>query len=147
IAWLANGIKRFQLPDEFNYLKVYERVIGRGKSGYGEQARDAIAQAYENRRQYPKAAAAWKEAIKEYGPGGNNHRQLRLDQIVNNWGRFEPAQVNPAGTNATLEFRFRNGKKVNFEAHAIKVETLLSDVQAYLNTNPVQPNWEKINIA
>src|SRR5262249_30517205 len=41
IARLANGIKRFQLPDEFNFLKVYERIAARGKSTWGEHARDA----------------------------------------------------------------------------------------------------------
>ena len=57
IARLATGIKRFKLPDEFNFLKIYTRVAGRGKSPYGEQSRDALAQDYEDRRQYVKAAA------------------------------------------------------------------------------------------
>src|SRR5262249_4239616 len=90
IARLANGIKRFAVPDEFNWIAIYERVAGRGKSVWGEQARNALAQEYEDRRQYVKAAAAWKKAIEEYGAGPNNWRQQRLDQIVGNWGRFEP---------------------------------------------------------
>src|SRR5262249_31167245 len=32
IAHLATGIKRFQVPDEFNWIAIYERIIGRGKS-------------------------------------------------------------------------------------------------------------------
>src|SRR5262249_25822399 len=32
IARLANGIKRFKLPDEFNYIKIYQRVAARAKS-------------------------------------------------------------------------------------------------------------------
>src|SRR5205807_1796744 len=48
-AWLATGVKRFKLPDEFNWIKIYQRVAARGKSTWGEQARDALAQVYEDR--------------------------------------------------------------------------------------------------
>ena len=66
---------------------------------------------FEDRRQYVQAADAWKQAIEEYGPGQNNYRQQRLDQIVGNWGRFEPVTTQPAGKKATVDFRFRNGKQ------------------------------------
>src|SRR5262249_6528710 len=56
IARLATGIKRFELPDEFNWIKLYRRVAERGKSHQGEHARDHLAQVFENRRQYVKAA-------------------------------------------------------------------------------------------
>ena len=65
--------------------------------------------------------------------------QQRLDQIVGNWGRFEPAQTQPAGRGATVEYRFRNGRQVEFTAHEIKVEKLLDDIKAYLKSNPAQP--------
>ena len=52
----------------------------------------------------------------------------------------------PAGKGATVDFRFRNGKEVVFEAHAIKVEKLLADVKAYLKSNPGQLDWQKLNI-
>lgn len=146
IARLANGIKRFKVPDEFNWIKIYQRVAGRGKSKYGEQARDAIAHVYEDRRQYPKAAVAWREAIKEYGAGEHNARQLRLEQIVGNWGRFEQGQVQPAGTKASVDFRYRNGNKVTFEAYEIKVGKLLDDVKAYLKANPGRLDYQKINV-
>src|SRR5262249_1698202 len=146
IARLATGIKRFKLPDEYNYIKIYERVAGRGKSTWGEQARDRIASVYEDRRQYVKADTAWKLAIKEYGAGQSTlnrgpgagrmeTRQEALDQIVGNWGRFEPGQVQPAGKGATVDFRFRNGTKVSFEAYPINVQKLLADVKAYLTNH------------
>jgi uncharacterized protein YfaS (alpha-2-macroglobulin family) len=136
IARLANGIKRFEVPDEFNWIKIYRRVAARGRSEEGAKARDALGQLFEDRRQYVKAAAAWKEAIAEYGPGNLNYRQNRLDQIVGNWGRFENGQVQPAGKGATVDFRYRNGKKVTFEAYAIHVSKLLDDVKAYLKSSP-----------
>jgi uncharacterized protein YfaS (alpha-2-macroglobulin family) len=146
IARIANGIKRFAVPDEFNWIAIYERVAGRGKSTAGEQARDALAQEYEDRRQYVKAAAAWNKAILEYGVGVNNARQRRLDQIVMNWGRFEPLSDQPAGTKATVDFRYRNGNKVSFEAFAIDVPTLLADVKAHLKSSPNFLDWNKINL-
>jgi uncharacterized protein YfaS (alpha-2-macroglobulin family) len=146
IARLATGIKRFKLPGEFNFLKIYGRVAGRGKSKFGEQARDTLAQIYENRRQYVKAADAWRKAIAEYGPGKKDHRKQRLEQIVGNWGRFEAGQVQPAGKAPVVQFRYRNGAKVSFEAFAVKVPRLLDDVKAYLKGNPGQLSWEKLNL-
>jgi uncharacterized protein YfaS (alpha-2-macroglobulin family) len=148
IARLATGIHRFSVPDEFNWIKIYERIAARGKSPQGEQARDALGQEFEDRRQYVKAAAAWQKGIDEYGPGGNNSRKLRHEQIVGNWGRFESGEVQPAGTKAVVDFRFRNGKKVSFEAHAIDVPKLLEDVKAYLKSNPGNRlDWNKVNVA
>ncbi|HEX5272693.1 MAG TPA: hypothetical protein VFW33_19485, partial [Gemmataceae bacterium] len=147
IARLATGTKRFKVPDEFNWIKIYERVVARGKHPNGEQARDALAGEYEDRRQYVRSAEAWKKAIDEYGPGQNNYRQQRLDQIVGNWGRFEPGEVQPAGAKATADFRYRNGNKVSFEARPIDVAKLLEDVKSYLKSNPGnQLNGNKINI-
>jgi uncharacterized protein YfaS (alpha-2-macroglobulin family) len=146
IARLATGIKRFTLPDEFNWIKISERVTQRGKSGSAEQARDLLAGEYEDRRQYVKSAEAWKQAINEYGTGHDAFRQKRLDQIVNNWGRFEPSAAQPAGKKAVVDFRYRNGHKVSFEAHAVKVSKLLDDVKQYLRNNAKQLDWNRINV-
>ncbi|HEV3261788.1 MAG TPA: MG2 domain-containing protein, partial [Gemmataceae bacterium] len=146
IAQLATGLKRFKLPDEFNWIRIYQRVAARGKSASGEQARDALARVYEDRRQYVKAAAAWMKGVEEYGAGQNNWRQQRFDQIVGNWGRFETGQTQPAGTKATVDFRYRNGNRVTFEAFAVKVPKLLDDVKAYLKSSPGQLDWNRLNI-
>lgn len=146
IARLANGIRRFKLPDEFNWMKIYTKIADRGRSQQGETALGNLAGDHEDRRHYVKAAATWKRAITEYGPGAHNHRQQRLDQIVNNWGRFEPGRMQPAGSKAIVDYRFRNGTKVSFEAHAILVGKLLDDVKAYLAGNPGQVDWNRINI-
>ncbi|HKI36969.1 MAG TPA: MG2 domain-containing protein [Gemmataceae bacterium] len=146
IARLATGTKRFKVPDEFNWIKIYERVIGRGKSSFGEQARDALSNEFEDRRQYVKSGDAWQKAIDEYGPGERDWRKQRRQQIVGNWGRFEPGEVQPAGSKATVDFRFRNGKKVAFEARPIDVAKLLDDVKAYLKSNPGTLDGNKTNI-
>jgi len=148
IARLATGIKRFELPDEFNFVKIYQAIADDAKTGYGTQSLEQLAQIFENRRQYPTAADYWRRLLKEY-PGNEYQRknwQQRLDQIVKNWGRFEPISSQPAGKGATVEFRFRNGTAVDFTAHEIKVKKLLDDVRAYLKSNPGQIDHRKVNI-
>lgn len=146
IARLASGVKRFKLPEEFNYIKIYQQIADDPKTGHADEALQTLAQIFENRRQYPKAAEYWRRGIKEYGDP-NNTKQARLKQIVDNWGRFEPIMTQPAGQGATVEFRFRNGQRVEFEAHPIKVDKLLADVKAYIKSKPNQIDWQKINIA
>src|SRR5262249_34369112 len=126
IAQLATGIKRFKLPDEFNYIKIYQQIAADPRDHLGQQSLMTLAQIYSNRRQYPKSADYWRQIIARYG-----HGQQQLAQIVGNWGRFEPIMTQPAGRGAAVDFRFRNGKRLELVAHEIKIEKLLSDLKAY----------------
>ena len=147
IAKLAAGVKRFELPDEHNHIKLYREIIGDPKrGGYGGNAFDQLAQVFQNRRQYPQAAEIWRQCIKEFGPGNNGYRQSNLKQLVDNWGRFENTGAQPAGEGATVGFRFRNGEQVEFTAQRINEAQLLEDVKAYLNSDPGRVDWNKINI-
>ena len=147
IARIASGIKKLSLPDEFNYLKIWHEVAIDGKTIENETAADMIAIEYENRRQYIKAADAWKKAIASFGGKGNYNRSNKLEQIVGNWGRFEPANSQVSETKADIQFRYRNAKTINLEAFEINVAKLLADVQKYLKDNPARLEYEKINIA
>ena len=111
IAQLATGIKRFKLPDEFNYIKLYLQIADEPQTGFAPEALDALAGLFENRRQYDRAAEFWQRAIKQYGPGANNYRQQRLDQIVGNWGRFEGLMTQPAGQAPSSTFVTATGAK------------------------------------
>ncbi|MEX0643654.1 MAG: alpha-2-macroglobulin, partial [Pirellulales bacterium] len=146
IARLATGVKRFKLPDEFNFIKIYREIAGAGKSDHAKAALQELAASFENRRQYPTAADVWRRAIAEYGPGQENHRQHRLDQIVKNWGRLEGSPTQPAGKGATIEFRYRNAKKVSFEAHEIKIDQLLADAKAYISARPARLDWYQMDL-
>ncbi|MCS6976320.1 MAG: MG2 domain-containing protein [Gemmatales bacterium] len=146
IARLANGIKRFPLPDEFNYIKLYRKIAEAGRSSEGEAARDALSRIYLDRRQYVKAAEAVRTAIREYGPGSNDQRQKLLDQIVGNWGRFEGVSSLAAGKKATVDLRFRNATRVEFEAWEINVSQFLDDIMAYLRSSPRQLDWNRIHV-
>ncbi|MBN2475203.1 MAG: alpha-2-macroglobulin [Pirellulales bacterium] len=145
IARLATGIKRLKLPEEFNFIKIYQQVAAEPKTGFGGEATAALAQVFENRRQYPKAAEHWRECLKQYDQN-NTQWQQRREQIVGNWGRFEPIMTQPAGRGATVEYRFRNGNLIEFTAHEVNVEKLLDDVKAYLKSNPEQLDWTRMNI-
>ena len=54
----------------------------------------SLAEIFENRRQYPRAAEYCRQCVEIYREAKNtdaaNGWQARLDQIVGNWGRFEP---------------------------------------------------------
>jgi uncharacterized protein YfaS (alpha-2-macroglobulin family) len=146
IARLAGGTKRFTLPDEFNFIKIY-REIAQAKGDYADSAYDTLAQAFEDRQQYPRAAEVWRQAIAAVGPGHEAYRQRRLDQVVNPWGMFEGARPAAAGGPAPkLQYLFRNGKRVTFRAWALDVPRLLGDVKAYLKRNPGQLDWEQLQV-
>jgi len=147
IARLASGIKRFELPDEFNPIKIFEQIVAEPATGNVEAALQQLAEIYENRRQYPKAAELWKKSIQQFGAGQNRWKQQRLDQIVGNWGQFDAATSQPAGEGAKVGFRYRNGKEVKFEAREIKIDLLLNDLKAYLKSDPGNRiDWNKINL-
>lgn len=146
IARLATGVRRFKLPDEHNPIKLY-RALAYGKDHYADSALTQLAVTYENRRQYERAAELWRDGLARFPIGGQfTFRKARLEQIVNNWGRFENATVQPAGRGAELQFRFRNAKAVEFTAHALKIENLLTDLKAYLKADPKQLDWQKLDI-
>ncbi len=146
VARLATGIKRFTLPDEFDFIRLYRDLAGDVKSGYAESALNSLAEIFTNRRQYEQAAGYWRASIKTHGPGSDNWKQKKLDQIVGNWGRFEPSMTHPAGPGASLEYRFRNGEKVVFDAREIKVHELLADLKDYLKSNPRELDWNRMSL-
>ena len=145
IARLAIGIRRFKLPNEYNFIRIFKKLSDK-KGSYAQSAMGQLCSTFENRRQYPLAADYWRENIKKFGDNSNKYKAKRLKQIIDSWGVFEPIMTQPAGKGATVEYRFRNGNKVHFEAHAIKVEQLLSDVKAYLKSNPQTGDWQKTQI-
>ena len=56
-----------------------------------------------------------------------------------------PISTQPAGEGATIDYRFRNGKRVNFTAQQVDTEKLLTDIKAYLKSNPKQLDWQRVN--
>jgi hypothetical protein len=142
LARLAVGVRRFDLPDEFNYIRIF-RELADGKGNYAEQSLNTLAEIFENRRQFEKAAEMWRRSL---AMSRNDWKQGRLDQIVGNWGTFEPVVTQPAGENATVEFRFRNGNRIHFDAYEVNVPLLLKGVKEYLRSSPRQLDWNQVNV-
>ena len=145
IARLSTGIKRLDLPDEYNHVWLFQRVLEETSvnelNSHWRSANSSLAQLHENRRQYPRAAKHWQQAIERND--NLQHSKNRLEQIVSNWGRFEPVSTQPAGQGATVDFRFRNGNRVDFVARRINIRMLLTDVKAYLSKDPRKLDWEQ----
>ena len=144
IARLATGIKRFDLPDEFNYIKIYQQIAAEPKWGQEIVALERLGQIFENRRQYPKAADYWRELIKRFGNQPQHRHPARAD-----CGQLGPVRADPDAARRprpSLLYRFRNGEEVEFTAKEIDVKKLLDDVKEYLRSSPRELDWQKINI-
>jgi uncharacterized protein YfaS (alpha-2-macroglobulin family) len=142
IARLAAGVRRFTLPDGYNFISLFKEILAAGHSGYAGNAAQALAQIYENRRQYDQAVTYW-QIYKDDNPSA---AQEHIDQITKNWGVFEPAGTQPSGTRPNVEYRFRNGSRVELRAHAVRIDRLLEDVKAYIRSQPRQMDWQAINV-
>ncbi|MFM7058671.1 MAG: MG2 domain-containing protein [Planctomycetota bacterium] len=144
IAKLASGVKRFAVPDEFNCLVIARDIIARGDT-YRVLALELLIGERMNRHQYPQAAALLREMLEFVPPQMREGVQTRIEQIEGNWLELETSRTLPAGRAATLDVRFRNGKKVTFEASRVRVDKLLADIQQYLRTAPENLDWRQTN--
>jgi len=144
IAKLAVGVRRFALPDASNPIKLYQQIVADDTTDIGARASEALARIFENRRQYSRAADAWRQNIQRYGD--SSAKQRRLDQIDGAWGRFETVMTQPAGEGATVDFRFRNGRRVTLTAHRIHLAKLLDDLKAYLKRGPHKLDWNQMQL-
>ena len=144
IARLATGVKRFTLPDEFNFIAILERVGAKTEfKSAAWEALNSLAESFQNRRQLPRAAEVWRQALAlhYYDQGA----QAALDQIVKNWCRFDASLVQTPGQGATVGFVFRNGTKAKFTARKIKFQQLLADVKKYIASDPETLDWQRTN--
>lgn len=146
IAKLATGIKRFELPNDYNFIKIWEDIVENPATGAAEGALQQLSQVYEDRRQYVKAAEVWRQNIESFGAGRNAWKTQRLNQIVKNWGRFEATTASVAGKAAKLDYRFRNGQTVSLIAEKINLELLAEDAIKHINSKPKRVDWNQINL-
>jgi len=127
IAKLATGVKRFDLPADYQYIRLH-RELGNHST---------LGSIFQNRRQFPEAAAAYRKAPRA---------QRQVDQIVGNWGTIEPTNTKAAGTKPVLDYKFRNGKAVSFTAQKIDMQKAVDDVIKYIETKPERIDWNRQNI-
>ncbi|MEM9353891.1 MAG: MG2 domain-containing protein [Planctomycetota bacterium] len=147
IARLATGVRKFDLPEEHNHVLLLHGVMQRAqqqdnKRLAAEAARE-LATVYENRRQLPKAANCWRTVVELVQ---DPNAQERLDQIVGNWGQFEPAPTQDGDAGAEVFFRYCNARRVELIARRIDTTKLLADVRGYLESQPPKLDRQKLEI-
>jgi alpha-2-macroglobulin len=125
VARLANGIRRFTLPDSFNPIKIYQSLADDPSSGKVEQALNGLAAIFENRRQLDRAVIYLEKSRALHGNGNDGWKQKRLDQMLKPWGDLEGSKTQVAGRLATVGFRFRNGRRAHIEAREVLLGKLL----------------------
>ncbi|MCK5843608.1 MAG: hypothetical protein KAG97_02800, partial [Victivallales bacterium] len=147
IAKLATGFKRFKLPNEYNYIKIYREIANSNNASQAKRALEVLANILTNRRQYDKGAGIWREVIRRFGPGRNGRYKKLLNQIVGNWGNFEPAATQTPTNGGKLLFRYRNAAKAIFTAKQIDISALIRDIEKYMESNPLKFDRRKSQIA
>ena len=146
IARLATGIRRFDLPDEFNHIVIFKKVIARNDDKK-RQALESLTAVRMNRHQYPQAAALLEDILEITAAGPDREGvQKRIDQIRKNWIQFQNVSIQPAGTAATLDIRYRNGNNVRFSARPVNIEALLSATKDYLQSNPARVDYQMTQV-
>ncbi|MFN3191228.1 MAG: alpha-2-macroglobulin family protein [Aureliella sp.] len=121
-AKLANGVKRFLLPDEHHFIHHYKQLLeSSGKNKL--PAATALVDIYLNRRQFEKAAALILEHPEL------ETLQSRLPAIMNPRITFDALKPQTAGKAVELSFVFRNADRLQFEAQRVDLERLIRDVQ------------------
>ncbi|MEZ7956668.1 MAG: alpha-2-macroglobulin family protein [Rubritalea sp.] len=142
IARLANGVKRFKLPDNQNFIKIYQQNWDNGDA----YSADQLVEIYLDRRRYDRAAELLGIIIATKGDDKNKSRKKKLEQITSDWGRFE----NQAGAftladEKKIALTYRNAQKVTLTLHEIDIQGLNDDMWEYLEGNPTTVDWNKIN--
>ncbi|TVR42409.1 MAG: hypothetical protein EA402_11715 [Planctomycetota bacterium] len=121
IARLASGVRRFQLPSEWNYLALWQRW----------DLHQELAQEFEHRRQYPRAAAAWAQA-------GNLDRQQRIIADALHLGSAPNVALGDA---LRLPLVYRNAQQVTLTAQRIDLAALLAELRQWRAQVQSQGHW------
>ncbi len=142
IAKLATGVKRFKLPEEYDYIALWRESLEYAADGYSRwRAWSNVAREYENRRQLDKAIEARKAAVDSLvameTEAGNQpyaaqleEARIALSQIVDPRVRFDIDSCDVAGMKAELGIKFRNATQVELTAKRLNVGAMLRQLRS-----------------
>jgi len=143
LALLKAEHKRFSLPDDANYIRIYEKIAGMATNTLGELALLKLAKVFEIRKQYERSASYWERSIKQYGdPGGN--KKTRIAELLGPAGRFESSPAFLAGKPVLLDFESRNVASIALEARKVRLADLMSDTRRAILSLPRETCLERI---
>ena len=131
IAKLASGVKRFELPPNYDYIELWRNVAELDKKGaFRDEALRAIATEYQNRRQMDKAAEVWKQlAETAAAPTNGDSAKRAYSQIVDPRVKFD-SSCSVVGVDATLNVRFRNATGGKFVVKRLNVAPVLEQIRS-----------------
>jgi hypothetical protein len=141
IARLANGVKRFTLREDYQFIPGLRTIMRMGKDAYSAQAGDQLVQIFLNRRQYVQAAETLKEVIGLHGKGVQDQREKLRQQILGNWSRFGITPTYHAANPVEVPYVFRNAKEVSLKLSAVKDELVMAEGKSHrgrLREDPIR---------
>lgn len=145
IARLANGVKRFTLREDYQFIPGLRTLMQKSKDGSSAAAGDDLVQIFLNRSQYPKAVETLKEVIELHGPGPNETRTNLLKQITGNWSRFNQTPTYYAGDPVAVSYTYRNAKETSLKLNKVNDELIMKDLIEYLKSEPIEIDYNKVN--
>ncbi|MDO5113054.1 MAG: alpha-2-macroglobulin family protein [Planctomycetia bacterium] len=146
VARLATGIQRFEIPEAWNYIAILQKLSQ--MPGHRQRiALWALGSIFQNRRQWTRSAECWKtlmemeesdktpsnflkNSVDFWSPFGSQAEKC-YRQVTGNWGRFEP-QSQQTLANPQVRFRYRNARKVRFQARQVDLQQLYAQMRENL---------------
>lgn len=142
LARLANTIKRFELPDSQNFIKLYQQLWENGDV----YSADQLVSIYLDRRMYERAATLLKQVIATKGDNASKSRAKRLSHIVEDWSMFEHN-----GGGETLDKKkyislvYRNAESVKLRVQRVDMAGVHDKAWRYLKSNPENLEWDHLH--
>ena len=138
IARLATGIKRFELPDEFNYIKIFQQIAAEPQTGPCGRSVGAVGPDFREPAAIPQGGrllAGVAQAISQRGRQSSPGLAAAARPDRRQLGPIRAAQTQPAGRGATIDYRFRNGDAGRVHGpRNRRRRSSLDDVKAFLKS-------------
>ena len=123
IAQLANGQKRFQLPEDYSFIKKYKALAEQPDVYIRKDIFSRLATIYENRF-HPEKALEWWRRHREFDP---EMADQRIEQIAGNLGCFQSVKAQVFGKPLRVDFQFRNAPRVNLKLYRLDMPGILQE--------------------
>lgn len=144
IARLANGVKRFTLREDYQFIPGLRDLMRKSKDSPSWRAGDYLVQIFLNRGQYPKAAETLKELIELHGTNHDQRTKL-LKQITGNWSRFESTPTFYAEDPVAVSYTYRNAKETSLKLNKVNDELIMKDLIEYIESKPIELDYNHIH--
>lgn len=127
-ARLANGSQRFQLPDEFNPLKIYRSLLGTPRP----EPYLALSAIYSRRLQYVAAATVLKQWLNEHGDAASPQITKLYTEITSNKAEFETAGVFTDQHKLVATLKYKNTQNIDLVIRQFDVDKFFNSAEVTL---------------